>query len=617
MDEASGYYEEELGENIIRELRRTFKDEAYELLAELESSLLALEKAPCDQELIGRVFRVMHTIKGSGATCELTEIVAFTHELETFFELVRKGKISITKEIIDLTLTARDQIKALFDAHYCMGMADAKKTQEIVSSFQKRCFYDEDPVDDREWGVPDEKRYGDLFVDSGQDAFGKPDSALTEQQISREPRTGRLKTEESANIRVATEKLDRLVNLVGELVTVQARLSQTALLYQIPPFLSIAEEVERLTGNLRDTTMNMRMLPIGTTFNRFNRLVRDLSAELGKEAELTTNGAETELDKTIIERLSDPLVHLIKNSIDHGIEHPDVRKAVGKPAQGTVCLSATHSGASVLIEIRDDGAGLDREAIRARAIDRGLIQAETDLSDQEIFSLVFEPGFSTTDTVTNVSGRGVGLDVVKKTIDALRGSLEINSQRGKGTTITLTLPLTLAIIDGLLVQIHEQHYVLPLSFVKECVELTVEDKKNTNNRNIANIRGEIVPYINLRERFHIDGAPPAIEQIVIAETDGYEVGFVVDRVIGGHQTVIKNLGICYREVEGISGATILGDGTVALILDVPKLLKIAEQEERDGFFNGFHAERGAASLSAALRARPANSIEKKEVERHV
>jgi chemotaxis protein histidine kinase CheA len=621
MDEASEYCEEELGENIIRELRKTFKDEAYELLAELESSLLALEKDPCDQELINRVFRTMHTIKGSGATCELTEIVAFTHELETFFELVRKGKISITKEIIDLTLTARDQIKALFDAHYFTGTADAKKTQEIVSSFQQRCFHDEDPADDREWVVSDEKRYGDLFVDSGQDTSVKPDSALTEQQIAREPRTGRLKAEESANIRVATEKLDRLVNLVGELVTVQARLSQTALLYQIPPFLSIAEEVERLSGNLRDITMNMRMLPIGTTFNRFNRLVRDLSAELGKEAELTTNGADTELDKTLIERLSDPLVHLIKNSIDHGIEPPDVRKAAGKPAQGTVCLSATHSGASVLIEIRDDGAGLDREAIRARAIDRGLIQEETDLSDQEIFSLVFVPGFSMTDTVTSVSGRGVGLDVVKETIDALRGSLEINSQRGIGTTISLTLPLTLAIIDGLLVKIHEQYYVLPLSFVKECVELTAEDKKNANNRNIANIRGEIVPYINLREQFQIDGEPPAIEQIVIAEIDGYGVGFVVDSVIGGHQTVIKNLGTCYRAVEGISGATILGNGMVALILDVPKLLKIIEQEERDGFFNGSHhafmQRGGAASLSAALRARQANSIKKKEVERHV
>ncbi len=590
MDETSEYCETGLGENIIRELRQTFKDEAYELLAELEFSLLALEKAPSDQELINRVFRTMHTIKGSGATCELTEIVAFTHELETFFELVRKGKISITKEIIDLTLTARDQIKALFDAHYFMGTADAKKTQEIVSFFQQRCFQNEDPADDGEWVVSDEKRYGNLFVDSGQDTPMKPDSALTKQLITRELRKERRKSEDSANIRVATEKLDRLMNLVGELVTVQARLTQTALMQQIPSLLSIAEEVERLTGNLRDNTMSMRMLPIGTMFNRFNRLVRDLSAELGKEVKLTTAGAGTELDKTIIERLSDPLVHLIRNSIDHGIEPPEARKAAGKHAQGTVCLSAKHSGASVLIEITDDGAGLDREAIRAMAIARGLITKETELSDQEILSLVFVPGFSTTDTVTCVSGRGVGLDVVKKTLDLLRGSLEINSQRGMGTTITLTLPLTLAIIDGLLVQIHEQHYVLPLSFVKECVELIADDKKNANNRNIANIRGEIVPYINLRERFQIDGEPPAIEQIVIAETEGCVVGFVVDRVIGGHQTVIKNLGTCYQEVEGISGATILGDGTVALILDVPKLLKTVEREERDHVLNGVHRD---------------------------
>lgn len=621
MDETNEDYGEESVENIIRKLRQTFQEEAYELLVELELSLLALEKAPGNQELVNRVFRAMHTIKGSGATCDLTDIVDFTHELETFFDLVRKGKIRITKEIIDLTLTARDQIKALFDAHYFGGTVDEKKTGELVAFFKKRSFHDDgrdaenpggDAVDEEDrWerdtqdkktdellvkpgelasgdipqGLSSRKRFGEPVRDFGMGAPKKRESSLTRQQIVRDVQKERLKSKASSNIRVSTEKLDTLMNLVGELVTAQARLSQTALTHQNPTLLSIAEEVERLTCNIRDNTMNIRMLPIGTTFNRFNRLVRDLSADLGKEVELTTNGAETELDKTVIENLSESLMHLIRNSIDHGIELPEVRKAAGKPAQGTVCLSATHSGASVLIEIRDDGAGLDREAIRARAVDRGLIREETELSDREIFSLVFEPGFSTTEKVTSVSGRGVGLDVVKKTIDALRGSLEINSQRGRGTTIMLKLPLTLAIIDGLLVKIHEQYYVLPLSFVKECVELTAEDKRNANNRNIANIRGEVVPYINLRERFQIEGMPPAIEQIVIAEINGYGVGFVVDSVVGGYQTVIKNLGACYREVESISGATILGDGTMALILDVPELFKTVEREERNGLVN--------------------------------
>jgi two-component system chemotaxis sensor kinase CheA len=265
--------------------------------------------------------------------------------------------------------------------------------------------------------------------------------------------------------------------------------------------------------------------------------------------------------------------------VGHGIEPPDVREAAGKPRRGTVRLTGAHSGAYVLIQVSDDGAGLDREAIRAKAVEKGLLQPDTVPTDRELFSLVFTPGFSTARTVTDVSGRGVGLDVVKKTIERLRGSIELASQRGKGTTITLKLPLTLAIIDGLLVKIHEQYYVLPLSFVHECVELTAEDKKNAHNRQIANVRGEIVPYINLRERFLIPGEPPKIEQIVITEIDGDRVGFVVDKVIGGHQTVIKNLGTFYREVEGISGATILGDGMVALILDVPKLVRLVEQQE--------------------------------------
>jgi two-component system chemotaxis sensor kinase CheA len=362
-------------------------------------------------------------------------------------------------------------------------------------------------------------------------------------------------------------------------VTVQARLSQTALTHSIPGLLSIAEEVERLTAELRDKTMSVRMLPIGTTFSNFRRLFRDLSRDLGKEVELVTEGGETELDKTVIERLNDPLVHLIRNSLDHGIEQPGVRTAAGKPRKGTVRLAAVHSGANVLIQISDDGAGMDRDAIRAKAMEKGLIDERAELSDGELYGLIFTPGFSTARKVTSVSGRGVGLDVVKRAIDALRGNIEITSAKGLGTTITLKLPLTLAIIDGLLVKLQEQHYVLPLSYVKECVELTRRDREDGRGRNIANVRGEIVPYIILREQFAISDAPPEREQIVITEVGGSRVGFVVDNVIGGHQTVIKNLGRYYHGVEGLAGATILGDGTVALILDVPKLVRIVEKEE--------------------------------------
>jgi len=615
MAESNLNYEKDSPEDIIEKLRQTFKEEAYELLAELEAALLELEKAPQDQELIGRVFRAMHTIKGSSSACEFTDIAAFTHELETFFDLVRKGKISITKHIFDLTLSARDQIKSLFDSYYRGGTTDEKKGHEILDLFQQIILdantkdagppdtariYEEGCADEDagykklgeilvERGVvspediqrvlSSQKRFGDLLVESGLGSREKIEAALAEQQRVRELQKECKRAEESTSIRVSTEKLDSLVGVVGELVTIQARLSQTALSHEIPELRFIAEQVERLTGELHDKTMNIRMLPIGTTFSKFKRVVRDLSQELGKEIDLTTHGGETELDKTVIERLSDPLIHLIRNSIDHGIEPPDVRESLGKPRRGTISLSGTHSGAYVLIQISDDGPGIDREAVRTKAVERGLLQPDATPSDRELFSLIFAPGFSTAKAVTDVSGRGVGLDVVKKTIDALRGAIELSSEKNQGTTITLKIPLTLAIIDGLLVKVADVPFVLPLSFVHECLELTGDDKKNAHGRHLANVRGEIVPYINLRERFLMEGEPPFIEQIVITEANGSRLGFVVDKVIGGHQTVIKNLGTYFRDVEEFSGTTILGDGTVALILDVPKLANIVETEE--------------------------------------
>jgi len=336
--------------------------------------------------------------------------------------------------------------------------------------------------------------------------------------------------------------------------------------------LLVAEEVERLVTELRDNTMSIRMLPIGNTFSKFKRLVRDLSTELGKEINLITEGEETELDKTVIEKLNDPLVHLIRNSIDHGIEAPDAREQSGKPREGTVKLTAEHSGANVLIHIADDGAGIDPEAIRLKAIERGMITAEDNLNEKELFSLIFAPGFSMAKKVTNVSGRGVGMDVVKRGIDALNGTLDIQSKMGEGATITLKLPLTLAIIDGLLVRIADAFFVLPLAAIEECVELTRQDIRKMHGRHMTHIRGEVVPYISLREVFKIPGELPAIEQIIINRIGDDRIGLVVDQVIGEHQTVIKSMGKFYRHVREISGATILGDGTVALIVDISQLV---------------------------------------------
>ena len=688
--------------------RQAFKEEAYELLSELESSLLELEERPDDGDLIGRVFRAMHTIKGSGSMFGFDDIAAFTHEVETVFDMVRNGKLAVTTTLVNLTLSARDQIKAMLDNSEAGGASDSETSARIIAGLRalspsgapvqapveqgaeraadgelityrirfapsrdifscgsnplnliselrelgicsvvastngvprlegmdpEGCYVYWDVIlttnqgvnairdvfifveDDcelkieaiaehGEYGAEEhhkklglillergdissaemaavlakQRRFGEMAVSEGLVPESKVQSALVEQRHVQAVRQEKQSAEAASSIRVPAERLDVLVNLVGELVTVQARLSQTATERGDAELTSIAEEVERLTGELRDNALNIRMLPIGSTFSKFKRLVRDLSGELGKEIEMTTDGAETELDKTVIERLNDPLVHLIRNSIDHGVELPEARLAAGKPRFGTVHLAAVHSGDSVIITIKDDGAGLDKEAIRAKAIEKGVISASAELSEKELFALIFAPGFSTAKTVSSISGRGVGMDVVKRAIEALRGSIEIASVRGEGTRIMVRIPLTLAIIESLLVKIGKDFFMLPLSLVDECVELTREDVARAHGRNLAHVRERLVPYIPLRERFRIPGELPEIEQIVITQVNGVRVGFVVDQVLGEHQTVIKSLGRAYKNAEGISGATILGDGSVALILDVPQLVQSVEAE---------------------------------------
>lgn len=693
-----------------------FKEEAYELLTELETSLMELEEQPDNQDLIGRVFRAMHTIKGSGSMFGFENIASFTHDVETAFDLVRTGKISVSKDLIDVTLRARDQIRIMLDEDDADSDAQATERLSILSTLRqivaaseasapasedssvadsmqkvlpelsgeettyrirfrppsdiflrgvdpltlvddvralgfstvvaqtdRIAFLDEfDPEqcltywdivlttdkginairdififveDDAEVRIEairtphfddaaeskkigeiliergdlseaelhavlgQTKKIGEKLIESGKVSPDQISAALAEQQHVREIQEKKQTKESTSSIRVASEKLDLLVNLIGELVTVQAHLTQTAGQVNDSTLLSIAEEVERLTAELRDNTMNIRMLPIGSTFSKFKRLVRDLSHDLGKEIEMETEGAETELDKTVIEKLSDPLVHIIRNSIDHGIELPAVRIAAGKTRQGTIKLSAFHSGANVVVQICDDGKGLEKDAIRAKAIERGLIAHDAELADRELFALILQPGFSTAKKLTSVSGRGVGMDVVKQAIEALRGTIEIASEQGKGSVMTLRLPLTLAIIDGLLVQLGADYFVFPLSSVKECIELSAEEVANTHGRHLVNVRNHLISYIDLRERFIISGERPSIQQVVIAEIDGTPMGFVVDAVVGQHQTVIKSLGSFYRNVRGLSGATILGDGSVALILDLPILLADEERQE--------------------------------------
>ncbi len=424
-----------------------------------------------------------------------------------------------------------------------------------------------------------QKMFGEILLESGLTDQDKIESALVEQQHVRKVRKERVEKSAASSLRVSSAKVDKLVDLVGELVTAQARLVQIGNMIDDSELVSLSEDMERLIWELRDNTMEMRMIPFGSTFGRFKRLVRDLSSSLRKQVELETIGGETELDKTVIEKLGDPLTHIIRNCIDHGIETPEERIQKGKDPVGRIELEAYHSGANVIIQITDDGAGLDTEKIEKKALEKGVISRDKKLSHKEVCALIFEPGFSTAKEVTDVSGRGVGMDVVKKNIDLLRGLIEVDSRTGMGTTIKLKIPLTLAIIDGLLVSIDTDKYVLPLSSVEECIEIKHSDVSNANGRQFVNLRGELIPYINLREMFQISTNIPELEQVVITNFDDERVGFVVDNVIGGHQTVIKSLGAVYKNIEGISGATILGDGTIALILDVLKIIQSAKLEK--------------------------------------
>lgn len=384
----------------------------------------------------------------------------------------------------------------------------------------------------------------------------------------------------SASLRVAAERLDELMDCVGELVIAQARLSQIAAGSQDVGLTGVAEDIERLAATLRDTTMGVRMVPIGSLFGRFRRLVHDLASDLDKKVEFVTTGEETELDKTMVERLADPLVHIIRNAIDHGMETPEARSAAGKAECGTVQITAVHSGAEVAISVSDDGAGLDAERIRAKAEESGLIAPDAKLSDHELFQYIFHPGFSTAKEITSVSGRGVGMDVVKRAIEGLRGTIELTSKPGEGTKATLRLPLTLAIVEGMLVRVGDGRYAIPLSAVEECLELPASEVSGTSGRNFLDVRGALVPYLRLRDMFGTQTPADLHQKVVIVGSGEQRVGLVVDQIIGNAQTVIKSLSRLHSTIGTFSGATILGDGEVALILDVAQLVSSAEQQQR-------------------------------------
>ena len=406
------------------------------------------------------------------------------------------------------------------------------------------------------------------------------------KQASRKPVTAGSQPAASS-IRVDTGKIDALINMVGELVITQSMLGvmgetieeqQAVTLQDIEKMRNGLMQLERNTRELQESVMQVRMMPISFSFSRFPRLVRDLSGKMGKKIELKLIGETTEVDKTVIEKIADPLVHLVRNSIDHGVELPEERRAAGKPEQGTIELNAYHLGGNIIIEIKDDGKGMDRDKLLAKAIDKGLVSAEDVLSDKQVFELIFMPGFSTAEQVSDVSGRGVGMDVVRRNIQELGGGVEIDSALGVGTTMKIRLPLTLAILDGQTVRVAQENYIIPIISIVESIQISPEMLNRVGGQGETfKLRDEYLPIIKLHEVFAVeDSAPVRLSEglLVVVEADGEQVGLLVDDLLGQQQVVIKSLESNYKKIEGFSGATILGDGSVALILDMPGILRL-------------------------------------------
>jgi two-component system chemotaxis sensor kinase CheA len=537
-----------------RELMSDFVLEAREHLILIETHLLRLERDPGDMEAIHAVFRSFHTVKGLAGFLELIEIRDLAHEVETVLDMARNAQLMITSKMIDVVLEAKDFLSR------CIERVDAVLAGKAVPA-PPECAKLLEKV--RQLPTEsDSSRQGPVQVTSGNTPEGQP--AGTKSPGS----AGELRA-----VKVDTVKLDFLVDMVGEMVIAQSLIRHDPDLAALdkPRLVRNLSQLARITEEVQKSAMSMRMVPIKQLFRKMSRLVRDLSRKSGKDVELETEGDETELDRNIVEELADPLMHMIRNAVDHGVEDAGHRRLAGKPVPARVALRARHQSGRVLIEVADDGRGLDRERIWSKAVDRGLVAEGNSLSDGEVYNLIFQPGFSTAEKVTDVSGRGVGMDVVKKQITKLRGRVDIYSTTGRGTTFQIKLPLTLAIIDGLIVALGAEKYVLPIAAVREVLQPKREMLFTVENRaEMALVRNELIPVIRLRRYFALSGPDAGGIQgvFVLVESDGRKFCLLVDALKGKQEVVIKSLGETFKQVIGISGGAILGDGRVGLILDV-------------------------------------------------
>lgn len=539
---------------------------SMETIADAMPAVAAMDPESC---YLG--FEIRFQTRGSKADIE--RVFEFCREDCTLNILPPRSKVSEYVALIESL--PEDKLRLGEILVRCGALTQAELEQGLGWQGEiARRFADES----REAGKPKSPPIGEILVEQKSIQKEIVEAAAQKQTIVSEK-----KAVEARTIRVQADKLDQLIDLVGELVIAGASANLLAQKSAKIDLIESTSVLSRLVENIRDSALQLRMVQIGETFHRFNRVVRDVSKELGKEIELVINGAETELDKTVVEKIGDPLMHLVRNSLDHGIEPAELRVARGKPACGRVTLNARHDSGNVVIEISDDGGGLNKEKIAAKALERGVIQPGQTLSEAEIVNLIFEPGFSTVEHVSNLSGRGVGMDVVKRNILALRGTVEVASVDGRGATFTIRLPLTLAIIDGFLTSVDKASYVIPLDMVVECIELAADSA----DRTYINLRGEVLPFVRLREWFEVAGDPPPRENVVVVQCAGRKAGIVVDQLLGEFQTVIKPLGSLFRNMRGIGGSTILGSGEVALILDVQALVnRCVKREEQAAHIGG-------------------------------
>lgn len=531
---------------------KNFLLESADGLSLMEQSILELERHPGDSETIQSIFRVVHTMKGNASLLEFEALLAFTHTAEDLLDDLRNGKLSVTLEIITLLLdqvdTLREMVVAAGQGKDEMG-SDAKKVLARISHYLN----------------PDGKAV------KKQEAASDNQGGLSDSEA-----TGNSHYKATRTLRVGVEKLDRLLDLVGELTIARGRVAQmleTNGKINIEELRDAHSFSDALHFELQDTILKVRMVPIGPLFHQYNRTVRDMAKSLGKMAQLRIEGEDIEVDTSVVEYLKDPLLHMIRNALDHGIEPPAKRKRSGKPQTGTITVRAAREGGNIVIEIMDDGAGLDKQKIVEVALKKGLVAEPQKLSDPEIYQLIFEPGFTTASEVSDISGRGVGMDVVRRNIQALRGNVHAASKPGLGATVRIRLPLTLAIIEGFGVGVGDETYVIPVDQVIECVELPQEDHENARKDGVLQLRNEPLPFIYLKDHFALPGERGTRQSVVVVQHEASRAGLAVNELYGATQTVIKPLPAIFKDVPGVSGSAILGNGRVALILDIPALFR--------------------------------------------